>query len=243
MPFGKEVDMRLTNALTVMVLMVSGSLYAQNTPATAAPKPLQPPQARVFVPTATQVPVAAMQRRVAPATRPELQQIATPIAPVVSPKPRPEPELVIPAAAPATAHGSGQISIDFRDGQLSVTDDDAELGKVLHEIGDTTGASVEVAPEVAGERVIAHLGPGPAAEIVSSLLSSPRIDFILMGSEDQDSIKRLIVRRKASFGKELPQARPASLPDSETQADETEPQVSSASDQPVPEPTKQTPPQ
>jgi enhancing lycopene biosynthesis protein 2 len=67
------------------------------------------------------------------------------------------------------------MAVDFRNGQLSIVADDAELGKVLHQIAEETGASVEVAPEISNERVIAHLGPGPAAEIVSTLLSSPRI--------------------------------------------------------------------
>lgn len=238
--------MRLTNTLTVMVLMISASLFAQNTPATAGPKPSQAAQPRVFVPPATRVPVASMQRRVASAPRPQLQQIPAPVSAVVSPKPpqpRPEPELVIPAAAPATAHGSGEMAIDFRDGKLSVVADDAELGKVLYEIGEKTGASVEVAREVTGERVIAHLGPGPAAEIVATLLSSPRLDFILMGSDDEKSIKRLIVRRKASFGKELPQLPPAAPPVTESEPSATEPQQEMpAADQPAPEPAQATPP-
>jgi hypothetical protein len=135
------------------------------------------------------------------------------------------------------------MAVDFRDGKLSVIADDAELGKVLHQIGESTGASVEVAPEITGERVIAHLGPGPAAEIVATLLNSPRIDFILMGSEDESSIKRLIVRRKASFGKELPQSRPAQPPATQPEASATEAQPEPpAEDQPA-EPAQETRPQ
>lgn len=233
--------MRFTSSLAATVLMVSASLSAQNAPATATPKPLSQP--RVFVPPATRVPVAAMQRRVAATPRPELQQIPTPVSAVASPKPRSEAELVVPAAAPVTAHRSGEMRVDFRDGQLSVVADDAELGKVLHQIGDKTGASVEVAPEVTGERVIAHLGPGPAAEIVATLLNSPRLDFILMGSEDENSIKRLIVRRKASFAKELPQLRPATPTVAEPEPSASEPQPETpVADQPSPEPQQETPP-
>jgi type II secretory pathway component GspD/PulD (secretin) len=136
------------------------------------------------------------------------------------------------------------MAVDFRNGQLSIVADDAELGKVLHQIGEKTGASVEVAPEVTGERVIAHLGPGPAAEIVSTLLSSPRIDFILMGSEDQGSIKRLIVSRKASFGKEVQQLAPAAPSTSEPESAPTgaQPQPRAA-DHPASEPAQEAPPQ
>lgn len=235
--------MRLVNVFAVAALMMSGAIFAQNAPGTV-PKPPQTAQPRVFVPSATRVPVVIVQRRIVQAPRPELQRIPTPVSPVVSPKPRSEPELVIPAAAPATAHGSGEMAVDFRNGQLSVIAHDAELGKVLHEIGEKTGASVEVAPEVTGERVIARLGPGPAAEIVATLLNSPRIDFIMMGSEDQSSITRLIVRRKASFAKELPQLTPAPPAATEPEASATEPQPEpTAADQPASEPAQEAPPQ
>jgi hypothetical protein len=135
------------------------------------------------------------------------------------------------------------MAIEFRNGKLSVIADDAELGNVLQQIGEKTGASIEVAPEVKGERVIAHLGPGPAAEIVTTLLSSPRLDFILMGSEDENSIKRLIVRRKASFGRELPQSRPAAPAAREPEPSATESQPEPApADQPAPEPQQEAPP-
>lgn len=235
--------MRLVNIFGIAALMMSGSIFAQNASVTA-PKPPQTAQPRVFVPPATRVPVVTMQRRIVPGPRPELQRIPTPVSPVVSLKARPEPELVIPAAAPVTAHGSGDMAVDFRNGQLSVVADDAELGKVLHQVGEKTGASVEVAPEVTGERVIAHLGPGPAAEIVATLLNSPRIDFIMMGSNDQNSISRLIVRRKASFAKELPQLTAAAPPATQPEASATEPQPEpAAADQPAPEPAQETPPQ
>ena len=235
--------MRIKNSFALAALMVAASLSAQNAPATTAPRPTSP-QPRVFVPTASRVPVPGMQRRVVAKPKPELQQIATPVSTVVSPRPRPEPELEVPAAAPVTVQGSGQMAVDFRNGQLSIVADDAELGKVLHQIAEETGASVEVAPEISNERVIAHLGPGPAAEIVSTLLSSPRIDFIMMGSEDQNSIKRLIVSRRASFVKELPQLAPAapSASEPESAATEAQPEPRGA-DQSAPEPAQEEPPQ
>ena len=234
--------MRIMNSFTLAALMISVSLSAQNTPAATAIKPSSP-QPRVFIPPATRVAVPTMQRRIVAVPKPELQQIPAPVQPVVSPRPRPEPELVVTPAAPATAQGTGELAVDFRNGQLSVVADDAELGKVLQQIGEKTGASVEVAPEVTGERVIAHLGPGPAAEIVATLLNSPRIDFILMGSEDQGSIKLLIVRRKGSFGKEIPESRAAL-----TAANQPEPSAAerrsgppSAHD-PTSEPAQEAPP-
>jgi hypothetical protein len=231
------------NAVSAMVLMLAACASAQNAPSGAAPKPSHRVQPTVFIPPATRIPVATMQRRVAPGVRSDLPQIPRPAAAVVIPtSPRHEPELVIPAAAPATAHGTGELTVDFSNGELSVFADDAELGKVLHQIGEKTGASVEVAAEIAGERVMARLGPGPAPEIVSTLLSSPRLDFILMGSEDQSSIKRLIVRRKASFGRELPQVRPAPLQINQREASAAEAQPEAAADQPAPEPQQQTPP-
>lgn len=235
--------MRLTNALalTTITILLAASLSAQNAPTAA--KAAASTQPKVFVPPAARVPASAMQRRVAMTPPPQLQRIPAPVSSVVSLRPRPEPELMVPAAAPATTHGSGTMAADFRNGQLSVVADDAELGKVLQLIGEKTGASVEVAPEIAGERVIAHLGPGPAGDIVATLLNSPRLDFILMGSEDQTSIKRLIVRRKASFGRELSQSRAQPIPAAGKPEDsKAEPPSQPPVDQPAPESEQQTPP-
>ncbi|MGH9569021.1 MAG: hypothetical protein ACRD4F_05250, partial [Candidatus Angelobacter sp.] len=121
---------------------------------------------------------------------------------------------------------------------LTVAADDAKLGKVLSLIGDKTGANIEIAPEVAGEPVAARLGPGSPSEILTALLSSPSLDFIIIGSDEQGMIQRLVVRKRASFGREpvakrqTQAERPKQPLETQESAEENPPQVQEAAQQP-----------
>ncbi|HET6934427.1 MAG TPA: hypothetical protein VFI72_06280 [Candidatus Angelobacter sp.] len=134
---------------------------------------------------------------------------ATPVAAAVAPM-QPLAVPAMPVAPPANKEEA--IRVEFHQGLLTVMAENAELGKVLHLIGAKTGAEVEVAPELSNEPVVAHLGPGSPNEILSLMLNSPRIDFILMGSDEVGVVRRLLVRRKASFGTEASAHRPHQQP-------------------------------
>jgi hypothetical protein len=101
------------------------------------------------------------------------------------------------------AEPDGAFAVDYRAGQLSVMADKAELGKVLRMVGTKTGASIEVAPEIAAEPIVAHLGPGLPNQVLSELLDSPHLEYIVMGSdEDAQGWQRIVVRKRASFGRQ-----------------------------------------
>ena len=79
--------------------------------------------------------------------------------------------------------------------------DKAPLGLVLKLIAGKTGAVVDVAPELQQEPVIARLGPAPVREVLTGLLDSPRIDYIVFGTGDvPGSLQRILVRKRQSFG-------------------------------------------
>ncbi len=143
-----------------------------------------------------------------PARVPQSFAPATPVAAVAPMQPLAVPAM--PVAPPANKEEA--IKVEFHQGLLTVMAENAELGKVLHLIGAKTGAEVEVAPELSNEPVVAHLGPGSPNEILSLMLNSPRIDFILMGSDEEGVVRRLLVRRKASFGTEASAHRPHQQP-------------------------------
>jgi hypothetical protein len=148
--------------------------------------------------------------------QPSLQQlqanaaIAAPKAPAMPPA----PEHVIPAAPLPNADADGAFAVDYRGGRLSVVAEKAELGKVLRRLGEKTGASIEVAPEVEKEPVVARLGPAATNQVLSELLDSPHLEYIVMGSDDGQTLKRIVVRRRASFARQplvtmkIPAAQP-----------------------------------
>lgn len=188
----------------VLLLLLSASLLAQQSTGQRKPligsrrsvMPAKPVQnadaARTFSPVVNRATQPQM-----PAPLPAFQPPATPARLV------PEQPLVVPQMPVAPpANPDDAIKVDFQRGLLTVSASNAELGKVLHLIGTRTGAEVEVAPELATEPVAVHLGPGAPNEILAALLNSPRIDFIIMGSDQEGRVQKLLVRRRASFGGE-----------------------------------------
>jgi hypothetical protein len=76
------------------------------------------------------------------------------------------------------------------------------LGQVLNLVAAKTGGVVDVAPELQHEPVIARLGPGPVREVLTGLLDSPKVDYIIMGTGNgPGGLERIVVRTRQSFGR------------------------------------------
>lgn len=105
------------------------------------------------------------------------------------------------AGAPGTTPGihDSAAAVDYSSGQLTLVSDSAPLGYVMKLIARKTGALVDLAPELQNEPVVARLGPGSVREVLTSLLDSPRIDYIVLGTGDEaGSLKRIVVRSRHS---------------------------------------------
>ena len=93
-------------------------------------------------------------------------------------------------------------AVDYSHGQLTVVSQNASLGAVLKLVAAKTGAVVDVAPELQNEPVVAQLGPAPVREVLTGLLDSPRIGYIIMGKgDDPGNLQRILVRSRQSFGR------------------------------------------
>jgi hypothetical protein len=105
------------------------------------------------------------------------------------------------SSTPATSDHNVSAAVDYTSGQLTVISDRASLGQVLKLIAGKTGAVIDVASEVQQEPVVAKLGPSPVRDVLTALLDSPRIDYIVFGTGDEPgSLQRIVVRRRQSFG-------------------------------------------
>ncbi|HZS28886.1 MAG TPA: hypothetical protein VFB76_16785, partial [Candidatus Angelobacter sp.] len=162
-----------------------------------------------------------------PSAKPQTAIPAPPVMRPVQPMVAPRPNTAVPlqpttiaavpqVQAPQAAHPvTTSALVDYASGQLTVVSDDAPLGYVLKEIAAKTGAILDVAPELQNERVAARLGPASVREILTRLLDSPQIDYIVLGTGDEPgSLQRIVVRARgragqiAMAGTRQPQANP-----------------------------------
>jgi hypothetical protein len=119
---------------------------------------------------------------------------------IPQPASQPAAQPVVRTATSPVMHNS-TAAVDYSSGQLTVVSDSASLAFVLKLVGAKTGAVVDIAPELQSEPVAARLGPAPVREVLTGLLDSPRIDYIVMGTGDEPgSLKRIVVRTRQSFG-------------------------------------------
>lgn len=113
------------------------------------------------------------------------------------------PAPVTPAAAVAPAPTpEPAVAVHYAQGQLTVNSQNASLGTVLKLISAKTGALIDLAPELQNEPVAAQIGPSAVRDVMTALLDSPKIDYIIMGSGAVDGgLQRILVRRRQSFGR------------------------------------------
>lgn len=125
----------------------------------------------------------------APAGQP---QAAAPVAPL-----RPEQ---MPAVPPV---------ITFTEGALTINAQNSTLGDILRGVRNQTGASVDM-PGNATERVMGKFGPGPARDVLTSLLNGTHFNYVLMGSAtDPEALDRVVLTAKSNGG-EAPATQEAS---------------------------------
>ena len=173
-----------------------------NQPANPAQTAVRPATPQVATPPAKPV---VQSRPVLPQAVPPA--IPTPVAaqPIVQPSPIQQPATQPPSVQPvamSSSAPSGAAAVDYVNGQLTVVSERAMLGQVLNLVAAKTGGVVDVAPELQHEPVIAKLGPGPVREVLTDLLDSPKIDYVIMGTRDgHGGVDRIVVRTRQSFGR------------------------------------------
>jgi hypothetical protein len=98
----------------------------------------------------------------------------------------------MPTAQPLPG-STGRAGVEYRGGLLSVVAENAELGKLMRIIGTRTGAQIDVGADVANELVMAHLGPASPNEVLTALLDSSHLTYIMIG---EDKVSKVVIRRR-----------------------------------------------
>jgi hypothetical protein len=133
----------------------------------------------------------------------------------------------VPAAQPdlgSSPSPESTTTVLYAHGQLTVISQNASLGTLLKLISSKTGAVIDLSPELQNEPVIAQIGPSPVREVLTGLLDSPKIDYIIMGAPDTaGNVERIVVRTRESFARTALAAGRPSQPrrqDAEAKLDE-----------------------
>lgn len=81
--------------------------------------------------------------------------------------------------------------VSYQNGQLTIVAPNSTLGDILRAVKKQTGAEIEIPP--ATERVVTHLGPGPARDVMAELLNGSRFNYVLLGSADDSNLLTRVV--------------------------------------------------
>jgi hypothetical protein len=89
------------------------------------------------------------------------------------------------------------LEVTFKDGLLTIRSNKATLSEVLFAVHQRTGADIAIAAGAEQERVVADIGPGPAPEVIASLLNGSRFNFMILSSpSDPRMLDRVILSQR-----------------------------------------------
>ena len=100
--------------------------------------------------------------------------------------------------------------VSYQNAQLTIVAQNSTLGDILRAVRKQTGAEIEI--PAAPERVVTHLGPGPARDVVAELLNGSRFNYVLLGSAaDNAVLTRVVLVAKAGPDNATPNNPNASI--------------------------------
>ena len=113
------------------------------------------------------------------------------------PHPPPGPLRQVPMdQLPATAP-----KVIYENGLLSIAAQNSTLGEILRDVKTLTGASIDLPPNGASERVVTQLGPGTPREVLARLLDGTAYNYIMVGSTaDPRAIASVMLTAKPAGG-------------------------------------------
>ncbi|MGA9528144.1 MAG: hypothetical protein WBS24_08515 [Terriglobales bacterium] len=122
-------------------------------------------------------------------------------------KPEPPP-LALP---PLPAGPLSQIPMDqlpevapkvtYENGKLAIAAQNATLAEILKQVRKLTGASIEIPPSGANERVVAQIGPGAPRDVLATLLNGTAFNYVMLGSStDPASVASVMLTAKPGSG-------------------------------------------
>jgi len=128
-----------------------------------------------------------------------------PLPPLPSGPLGPVPQIPLDSIAPVAPQ------VSYQNGQLTIVAPNSTLGDILRAVRKQTGAEIEI--PAATDRVVTHLGPGPAREVIAELLNGSRFNYVLLGSPaDSSLLTRVVLVAKTGSDNASPNNPPPQQP-------------------------------
>jgi hypothetical protein len=102
--------------------------------------------------------------------------------------------ILAPASESPAPPLEGIVSVTYTNGMLRIHADKATLAQILFEVQRQTKADIPIPAGAELEKVAADLGPGPAGDVLASLLNGSRYNFIFVGNEGK--LESVILTRR-----------------------------------------------
>lgn len=94
--------------------------------------------------------------------------------------------------------------VTYQGGQLTITARNSTLGEILKAVHAQTGAEIDL-PGPGNDRVVGSFGPGPARDVLATLLYGSHFNYVLLGSEtDPQSLNRVMLFVKTAASESAP---------------------------------------
>jgi hypothetical protein len=101
--------------------------------------------------------------------------------------------------------------VTFENNELTIVAPNSTLADILRAVHKSTGADIDV--PAAPERVVTHLGPGPARDVLADLLNGSRFNYVLLGAPNNDSaLTRVVLVAKGANETATPNPPPTPQP-------------------------------
>lgn len=102
------------------------------------------------------------------------------------------------------------VQVGFERGLLTISANKATLAQVLYQVHLRTGADIPIPSGAEQEQVAIQAGPGPAKDVLASLLNGSRFNYVLQGTaKDPQGVSAVILTPKANIGIEPSYTPPA----------------------------------
>ena len=112
----------------------------------------------------------------------------------------------LPAAAP---------QVTYQDGMLAIAAQNATLAEILRDVRQLTGATIEIPPSGANERVVVQLGPGAPRDVLAALLNGTSFNYVMLGSTSNPmSVATVMLSSKPGGEVQTAAANPAPVVES-----------------------------